>query len=258
MDHLASQASYRVDLELFEGPLDLLLHLVRKSDVDIYHVSIQEIIQEYLNYLDMLDELNIDISGEFILMASELAWIKSKMLLPKEEGEGEEEAGEDPRSELIARLLKYQRYKEAAVQLEQREQLGRDVFTSKVEAELEEKEGDLELDLFALMTSFSKILARMPKRMAHEVMATSQSVSERIYEILEFFKLSTTRSVPFEELFKDEKTRGTLIVSFLAILEMCKLRVLKVHQTEDRGQIYLTSPEEIDESDLNLDHVTFH
>lgn len=230
---------YKVDLEVFEGPLDLLLHLIKKHDVDIMNINIALILDQYMQYLNLMEELNIDLAGDFLLMASELAHIKSKLLLPQsDEDEGEEEDG-DPRSDLIQRLLEYQRFKEAAQNLIERPMLGRDVFNHGVVQEVfeDEEEGPVEVDLFALISCFYELLEKAPRRTVHEVQAERISVSDRIYEIMAALK--DVEVVEFTSLFEGQATRDRLIVTFLAILEMTRLKMLRITQAEVKGQIYL-------------------
>jgi len=229
---------YKVDLEIFEGPLDLLLHLIKKNDLDIINIPVAFVLEQYMAHIELMEELNIDLAGDFLLMASELAHIKSKLLLP-DQGEGEEEeTQEDPRAELIRRLLEYQRYKEAAGELMQRPMLGRDVFTHAPPVDdAEPEEEPVEADLFHLISSFYELLKKAPKTTVHEVLVERISVTERIYELMDF--LREKPMVQFHELFEAEATRERLIVTFLAILEMARLKVLQVTQAESRGPIYL-------------------
>jgi segregation and condensation protein A len=228
----------KIDLEIFEGPLDLLLHLIRKHDVDILNINITLILEQYMEYLNLLEELNIDLAGDFLLMASELAHIKSKMLLPDHGGEDEEEEGEDPRSELVRRLLEYQRYKEAAQDLIHRPMLGRDVFIQGAsQEELEEEEPAIEVDVFQLISCFNDLLKKAPPKTVHEVQVERVSVTERIYELMD--ALRGKKTVEFKSLFEGQFTRERLIVTFLAVLEMTRLKVLQVQQSDTYGEIYL-------------------
>ena len=180
---MEEQDAYRVKLEVFEGPMDLLLHLIKKNEIDIYDIPIALITQQYLEYLELMKQLNIDIAGEFLVMAAELMHIKSKMLLPKPEFEEEEEEGPDPREELVRRLIEYQQFKEAAEQLRERELLGRDVFIRGATAQdWVEIAGDsiAPLSLFHLIEAFQKLLEKVPGEVQMEV--DRVSVRERIIE----------------------------------------------------------------------------
>ncbi len=232
-----SSQTYKVELEIFEGPLDLLLHLIKKDDVDILNIPISVVLEQYMEYLGLLEELNIDMAGDFLLMASELAHIKSKMLLP-DQGQDEEEEGEDPRSDLVRRLLEYQRYKEAAQELIRRPMLGRDVFIPNTPSEAgDEEAGPMEVDLFQLVSVFYEMLKKAPQKTIHEVRVERISVTERIYELMDL--LRDKKMVEFRALFSGEATRERLIVTFLALLEMARLKMLQVTQTQTCGEIYL-------------------
>lgn len=238
-----TSSAYSVKLDTFEGPLDLLLHLIRKNEVDIYDIPIALITKQYLEYLSFLKELNLDVAGDFLVMASTLLQIKSRMLLPNpepEEGEGEQE--EDPRAELVRRLLDYQRYKEAGLHLGERELLGREVFARRVpDPELlptPADDGPLELDLFELAEAFRSLLARVPTARVHEVVGfESVSIADAINEILAL--LQEREMLAFEELFDLDTSRERLIVNFLALLELCRLKMAKVLQNADCGAIYV-------------------
>ena len=236
--NLPSQHLYKVDLEVFEGPLDLLLHLIKKDDVDIFDIPISHILDQYMEYLNLMEEMNIDLAGDFLLMASELAHIKSKMLLP-DQGKGlEEEEGEDPRADLIRRLLEYQRYKDAAQELRSRPMLGRDVFQHGVPHEdFDEEEGPLEVEIFHLISCFNDLLKKIPKNKAHEIAAERISVPDRIYEIMAL--VQGKEMVEFHSLFEEHATRDRMIVTFLAILEMARLKMLKITQVDPNSEIYL-------------------
>jgi len=221
--------SYKVKLPAFEGPLDLLLHLIRKDDVSIAAIPIAHVLEQYMEYLSLMQELNIDLAGEFILMAAELAHIKSKMLLP--DAEADEEEGEDPRADLIRRLLEYKQFKDAAARLASRPLLGREVFKRPPAPEEEEsEEAPVEADVFKLLSAFHDLLKNLKPEKAHEVTVERLSVTERIYELLE--KLKSASSVTFEALFEGQFTKAQCIVTFLAVLEMARLKLIRVFQAE--------------------------
>ena len=235
--------SYSIKLDKFEGPLDLLLHLIRKNELDIYDIPIALITRQYLEYLTLLKELNLEVAGDFLVMASTLLQIKSRLLLPNpepEEGEGEQE--EDPRAELVRRLIDYQRYKDAAQHLGARELLGREVFARRCgshELQIVPAEDEVvELDLFQLAEAFNTLIARTPKVRVHEVIGfESISIADAINEILAL--LQEREMLAFEELFQVDDSRDRLIASFLALLELCKLKMLKVLQNKACGEIYI-------------------
>jgi segregation and condensation protein A len=233
---------YSIKVEAFEGPLDLLLHLIKKNELDIYNIPIASITRQYLEYLELMRELNLDVAGDFLVMASTLLQIKSRTLLPaylnEEAGEEEEE---DPRAELVRRLLEYQRYKDAADRLAGGELLGRDVFARKfVAPELAESEPadpPLEVELFELIEAFQRVLAKVPEGSIHEVITERISVADRINEILS--RLEGRESIAFDDLFVDFLTREYVIATFLAILELCKLRLVNVVQMQSFGSIWI-------------------
>ncbi len=236
------QTVYTIRTESFEGPFDLLLHLIKKNEIDIYNIPIAAITRQYLDYLDLMQELNLDIAGEFLVMASTLIHIKSRMLLPvpADEDAGDQEEA-DPRAELVARLLEYQKYKEAAVSLYQREVLGRDTFSrdfSALElAEGESGEQPLEVELFELIEAFRKVLAAVPAETFHEVGAEGLSIADRINELL--LLLQGVETALFEEMFIGSATREEVIVTFLAVLELCRLKMIKLAQAQSFGSIWI-------------------
>ncbi|MDO8644391.1 MAG: segregation/condensation protein A [bacterium] len=237
--------NYRIEIDHFEGPLDLLLHLIRKNDLDIYDIPISFILDEYLKYITAAQELNVDVAGEFIFMASELAYIKSKMLLPPEPSE-EEEEGPDPRADLIQRLLTYQRFKAAAGWLGQRPLWNRDIFDRPHEPitleGIEPEEGmeeELEVDMTTLLAVYHKVWSRLPKGHTHEVRVERHSVAARMLELVE--RLKTEKSLDWLGFFQETKTRYDLVVTFLALLEMTRLKMIRLSQHDRYGTIVVHS-----------------
>ncbi len=231
---------YEIHLEKFVGPLDLLLHLIRKNEMDIYDIPIAEITTQYLGILDAMQHLNLDVAGEFLLMAATLLHIKSRLLLPVSEEELVEEEEADPRAELVRRLLEYQKYKDAAGSLEHLPQLGREVFARKFPAaELEEAENtELEaVGLFELVEAFRALLQQAPEPYVHQVEMERLSVSDRINVILT--RLSGRESLAFNEIFSARPERNEVVVSFLAILELVKMRLVRLLQNARFGNIWL-------------------
>ncbi len=219
--------SHRVQLDVFEGPLDLLLHLIKKDDLNIYDIPISHLLEQYTQYIELAKELDIDLAGEFLEMAAELAYIKSKMLLP--EPQEEEEEGPDPRAELMKRLLEYQRFKMAGQSLLSRPLLGQDVFSrTPEESEEEAQEVWVEADTLSLVSAFHDILKRLPQEKVHEISHSRMGVAERILELTDL--LRGKDRVSFEDLFQGGKSRSDLVVTFLAILEMAKQRLLRIAQ----------------------------
>lgn len=252
---------YRVKLEIFEGPLDLLLHLIRKNEVDIYDIPIAVIVDQYMAYLDLLRSLDLDVAGEFLVMAATLAQIKSRMLLPA--GEGGEEEGPDPRAELVQRLLEYQRYQEAAGELLSRELLGRDVFVRG--SAVEEIKGAAaaagipavtfaEVGIFALLEALQGVLKRLGDESLHQVIRERISITEKISELMN--RMRDVESLAFDQLFTQVTSRMEVVVLFLALLELIRLRILRVQQNEEFGPIYIARAVTIEDQMLSPDYIT--
>lgn len=234
--------NFRIALPDFEGPLDLLLHLIKTHELDIMDLPVAFVTEKYLEYLGLMQSLNLDVASEYLLMAATLAYIKSRTLLPQEPGdEGEDaEVEQDPRGELIRRLLEYQKYKEAAATLERRPQAGRDVFFRG--APPPSPEGPAPLanpGLYKLLDAFHQVLQRAHRELAFEVTAERLSVQDRIAHLTG--RLSTEKRLPFTKLFDVNASVHELVVTFLAVLEMVKLRLLRVHQAQGEGEIHLES-----------------
>ncbi len=226
---LEDKSPYKVKLEVFEGPLDLLLHLIQKNEINIFDIPIALITEQYLDYLRLMKVLNLDIAGEYLLMASTLLHIKSKMLLPNPSSEDEQEE-EDPRAELVRRLLEYQKYKEAALELDKRPRLDRDVFIRlNTEQDLKTPEERLEANLFELIEAFRQVLERLKPEKFHEVILDPLNVEDRIEEILTILR-NENRSLAFHNLIPEGSSLRFVIVTFLAILEMVKMGLIRIFQ----------------------------
>ena len=225
-----ARSGYTFRLEGFEGPLDLLLHLIQKNELDIFNIPISLITEQYLEYLQLMKVLNLDIAGEYLLMASTLLHIKSKMLLPKS-SEGEEEEEEDPRAELVRRLLEYQKYKNAAHEMEKRPLLDRDVFIrlTPVEPKEEPEEERIEVNLFELLEAFRQVLERVKPETVHEVILEHFSVEAKIQEILALLG-KENRSMAFHRLFPEQASRRVVVITLLAILELVKMKRIRIFQ----------------------------
>jgi len=221
---------YTVRLEGFEGPLDLLLHLIKKNKLVITDIPIALITEQYLEYLKLMRVLNLDVAGEYLLMAATLLHIKSRMLLPiSSEEEGDEEQG-DPRTELIQRLLEYQKYKQAALELDQRPLLDREVFTRTAPPEKEEPEEEkFEVGLFELLEAFRQILGRARSETFHEVALEPITLEKKVQEILTLLQREK-RSMAFHTFFPEEASRRVIVVTFLAILELVKMKAVRIFQ----------------------------
>jgi segregation and condensation protein A len=228
---------YRVKLtDIFEGPMDLLVHLIKKNEVNIYDIPIALITEQYLHYLQWLDALNVDYAAEFVVMASSLTQIKSRMLLPAHPEE--EGAEEDPRQMIVRPLLEYLKLKSAAEQLAERPLLGEDTFTrpAKPAAQaLTDDEEVIKIGLFELIDAFQRILAGLPDDAKIEFTADTITVKERISQIAD--ALEARGSLTFFELFSLQPARSEIVVTFLAILEMVKLGLIRLVQHVNSGII---------------------
>ena len=231
---------YAIKLDIFEGPLDLLLYLIKKNEIDIYNIPVALITEQYLQYLKMIKSLNLDLAGEYLVMASTLIHIKSKMLLPEPE-EPEEEEEEDPRAELVRQLLEYQAFKEAATNLGERPILERDVFTraaflpEETEKSTATEEELIEVSIFELIEAFHRLVSRIDKKELLEIDLEKMSLTDIINDIME--RLSNEKNLTFEELLGERKERWRIIYTFLALLELVKLRMVKAYQTSAFGVI---------------------
>jgi len=234
----------RIHLPLFEGPLDLLLYLIKREKIDVHDIPIAPITRQYMEYLELMKELNLDVAGEFMVMAATLIHIKSKMLVPLEptEAEGGEE-GEDPRAELVQRLLEFQRYKAAAGVLHQQAQIRAatwprpDTVVPRFDDAGEEM---LEAGLFDLIAAFKELLERRRTLLAHEVESGGPSVESRMEELLA--RIREGESLEFLELFQALETKAAMIVTFLALLELIRLKRVRVYQRGRFGPIRVFRP----------------
>jgi len=230
--------SYEVKLDIFEGPLDLLLYLIRKNELDIYNIPMALVTEQYLEHLEMMKALNLDLAGEYLVLAATLIHIKSRMLLPVEEGPAGPEEEQDPRAELVRQLLEYQAFKEAALSLDRRRMLDRDVFKRVVpvdEVPDEPEEAMMEVSLFELIEAFKQVVGRLDKEDLLEIDTERISLSDRINEILE--ELEREKSLSFTDLLKAGRTRKSIIYTLLAILELMKMRVVRAFQSDPFGPI---------------------
>ena len=228
--------SYEVKLEIFEGPLDLLLHLINKNEVDIFEIPIAVITDQYLEYLDMMKAFNIDIAGDFLMMASTLIHLKSKMLLPELEEEGEE----DLHIEITRPLLEYLQIKSAAEELSKRNLLGEHTFIRTLDRKdlpFEPEDQVIQVGLFELIDAFRKILDNIADQSTVDLTADRMSVTEKITELVD--TLEKKGSVTFAELFSPDSVKADIIITFLAILEMVKLLLVRVVQHVQTGIIRL-------------------
>ena len=232
--------SINLKLQAFEGPLDLLVHLIKKNKMNVYDIQISVVTKQYLDYLNLMQELNLDLASEFLVMAATLIHIKSKMLLPRPEtASGDPEDAEDPRDALVRRLLEHQHFKAAAEMLHEKELL-RGAQWGRPDSRIEEIAGDeyepeIEVDLFSLLSAFKQVLERARERPPVLLPPEEVSIESRIEELLE--RLSETEACGFEDLFESDATRGDMIVTFLAMLEMIRLKLIRVFQQGGMGAI---------------------
>ena len=240
-DFESSPDAYKVKLEAFEGPLDLLIHLIRKHEVNIYDIPISLITERYLGYIELMQELNLDVAGEFLVMAATLIHLKSRTLLPRPDP-SQEDGGpeEDPREALVRRLLEHQKYKAAAELLHERETLRGAQFMRPdarvADAAGADYEPELEVDLFSLLAAFRGVLERANRRPRMVLPPEEMSIELRIEQLLS--RLSETEACGFEDLFSDgDGSRPFMIVTFLALLEMIRLKLIRVFQAGGFGPI---------------------
>ncbi|TLY20128.1 MAG: segregation/condensation protein A [Nitrospirae bacterium] len=234
------EASYLIRLEQFEGPLDLLLHLIKKNEINIYDIPMALVTKQYLEHINLMKSLNLVVAGEFLVLAATLIHIKSKMLLPSEP-DGEEEEGQDPRAELVRQLLQYKQFKEAAYDLQDRERLWREVYRRAPllsATPRESEETPLELTLFDLMDALQDVVRRAPSKALLELTTDHWTVKDRMNYILE--RLEESAAVPFDMLFLPADGRLVLIVTFLGLLELMRLKLVRVFQPETFGAILLS------------------
>ncbi len=241
-------AEYAVVLPTFEGPLDLLLHLCQKHEIDILEIPIGFVTEKYLEYLAVMQLMHLDVASEYLLMAATLAYIKSRSLLPTpphgQDDIATEEAEEDPREALIRRLLDYQRYKQAASDLVARGIEGRDVFLRGIAIEEATPEGMAplaEIPIFAMVEAFQRVLERSKVKLSLDLVAERVNLNDRIHELVD--TLRARPRVTFAELFDGLSTKFDLVITFLALLEMTRLRMTRLFQTEPLSPLYVEATE---------------
>jgi len=236
---------YSVKLEAFAGPLDLLLHLIKKNEIDIYDIPIALLTAQYLEYLDTMRALNLDVAGEYLVLAATLVHIKSRLLLPPDEDEGKEFADEeDPRQELVEQLLEYQKYKAAAELLNENSILERDVFIRSAPplsstSELAQGQDFREVSIFELISVFQDLLKNMREEDLLELTSDPFSLIDKVNELLEIIK--NKKNLSFTELLGEGQTKRNIIHTFLALLEIIKRHLAKVYQAENFGVIRIFS-----------------
>ncbi len=239
-------AGYTVELPQFEGPLDLLLHLIQRHELDIFDIPVAFVTERYLAYISVMQTLNLDVAAEYLLMAATLAHIKSRMLLPTpppDDPEADDLAGTDgadPREALVKRLLEYQKFRDAAENLAARDLAGRDVFArgGTVDSGAPEASALADLPLFAMLEAFERVLRRGKLKVSHEVTTERVSIAERITEIVD--ALRGPRTARFDALFDGDQSVADLVVTFLAVLEMTRLRMTRLFQSGPTAPLHIT------------------
>jgi segregation and condensation protein A len=239
-----STKGFHFNLPVFNGPLDLLLHLIKDQKIDIYDIPIIQITRQYLDYIEFMKELNLEIAGEFLVTAATLIHIKSKMLLPPDEEE-KEEAVEDPRAELVQRLLEYQSFKDSSRHFRKREDIWKTIFhrsaTDSDSIEFEPEPVLFEASVFDLISAFQKLLQKAPPEVL-EITRETLTVTDRINFIVE--RMENEDGVRFEDLFDEGYTKTTLIVTFLALLELVRLGLIKTYQEKAFGPVWILNPQQ--------------
>jgi segregation and condensation protein A len=248
-DDEARRDSYRVKLEIFEGPLDLLLYLIKKDEIDIYDIPIARITEQYLAYLELMQELDISVAGDFLVMASTLIYIKSKMLLPPDpKVDGEEDLGEDPRAELIERLLEYQKFKSASQMLYSRGEIESACYT-RGPLETDSSNPEVSTTLFDLLRVFREVLKRAEAQIEMEIARDEMTIAEKLAQI--HAMLEERERINVLELFEMSRSKRELIITFLALLELVKEWKIYLTQSEPFGDIFASrradAPQEVGE-----------
>jgi segregation and condensation protein A len=246
---------YSVHLDKFDGPMDLLLHLIKKNELDICDISISVITRQYLEFIKLMKDLNLEVAGDFLVMAATLLQIKSRQLLPLDDSEDPEIEDADPKVELVRRLLEYQQYKEAGMVIGARALLGREVFIRTAQepvlAAAQSVDGPLEVSLFELVDALRVLLQRIPAESFHDVApGDTLSIADCINEILSLLQNQDT--IQFEDMVRDDYTRERVIVTFLALLELCRLKLIRIFQGDGHGTIWFIPSVPTDTGELAL------
>jgi len=238
----ATDEALRLHLEQFEGPFEVLLYLIRAQEIDIFDIPISKITDQYIRFLELMRDENLDVAGEFIVMAATLIQIKSKMILPVEVDWEEEEdiEEEDPRLELVEKLLEYRRYREIMLRLQALESARSNVFARNVKPEIEQSEDDdefLEVSIYDLIQAFRGVLRYVVEGLPHTIIGEGASIDEKIAYIED--QLAEKQSISWIELFRECKSRVEIVCCFLAILELCRMDRIRAHQHQSFGDIRL-------------------
>lgn len=245
LSHSVTPDIFQFKHPVFEGPLDLLLHLIKDEKIDIYDIPIVHITEQYIEYLELMKDMNLEVAGEFIVMAATLIHIKSRMLLPPTEEESEE-PGEDPRTELVKRLLEYQAYKDSSSHLRKREETWKNVFhrplPEKDDFDFEPEPLFEEMSVFDLLTAFKELLKTTPIEML-EITRETLTVVDKINFLVE--KLEKEDGIRFQDLFEGDYTKVSFIITFIALLEICRLGLARIYQEKGFGIIWIMNPDKM-------------
>jgi segregation and condensation protein A len=243
--------TYQVKLEVFEGPLDLLLHLIKREEVDVYDIPVARITDQYLHFVELMQDMNLDVAGEYLVMAATLMHLKSRLLLPPSETDADEPE-DDPRTELVQQLLEYQRYREAALALGSRPVLLRDVFRRDPDVPVRDEGEGVRLrdvSLADLLEAFRDVLERAARESFHEIVHEEISIAECVDVIVR--RLEMDGPLRFRDLFAGSPSRRRLVATFLALLELVKAQAIRACQEEELGEILLFPGLRAAESDLD-------
>ena len=241
---MSSQEEYKVQLEVFEGPLDLLLYLIKKDELNIYDIPIVRITNQYMQYMDLMRMLDLNIAGEFIVMAATLMMIKSRMLLPPEERAELEEEEDDPRWDLVRQLVEYKKFKDAALHLQVLEARQEDIFNRGGDGVVLGPEGDVALhdvSIFDLITAFNEVLKKVKREELTEIFSERFTVAEKVEQLLEMLK--TQDRLSFTLLFQNMASRHEIVCTFLALLELIRLKHIVARQDKPFGEILVVRAE---------------
>lgn len=243
----------QVELPLFDGPLDLLLHLVRQRKLDINALKLSEITEPYLSYVEQMAEIDLDRAGEFLTIAAQLILIKSRTLLPKELAAEEEDDPESLEEMLLLRLQQYQQIKEAASDIARRDMLGREVFPRQApretDSQLDTDPVFEEVTLYGLIEAFREVLSRSEQQAALHIIPDQTRIEDRLHQLVE--TLAAKRSVYFHDLFPAGALRDDIILTFISILELVRMRAIRIAQTRPQGEIYCEVTEEFESGDAH-------
>lgn len=252
---MAEKTDYKIELEVFEGPLDLLLYLIKKEEIDIYDIPIEKINKQYMEYLDLMRMLDLNIAGEFLVMAATLMMIKSRMLLPVEERPELDEEDEDPRWDLVKQLVEYKKYKDVASKLHVQELEQEDIFDIGQDIAIlddaDEGFGLEDVNLYDLISAFNNVLKRTKNEVVGDIFSDKFTVADKIDELVSL--LRKKRSVKFHALFTEETTKHEVVCTFLALLELIKLKSITIYQDGQFGEIEILSDEAPEEEFLELE-----